>query len=179
MREVGYGQLRVLDPADLSEPVEALRAHLLLEKDDLLDVHPRKFEELVGSIFQDFGYRARVTAYSGDGGIDVYLDGEPGLVGVQIKRSKNPIEVEQISALTGALFLNDCTSGIFVTTSRFRRGARDAAGKARVRGLPIELWDAMRVLDALEVAQMVAPFDPENPSNPWMTCEFKEYYKYH
>lgn len=177
MIEVGYGALRAFDPTDISAPIEALRAHLMLRPDETLKLHPRRLEDVVGSIFADFGYRARVTAYSGDGGIDAYLDGNEGLVGVQVKRTKNPIEVEQVNSLTGALFVNDCSSGVFVTTSRFRRGAKNVAGKARARGIPIELYDGGRLLDALEVAQLGAAFEPEDPANPWMRCEFKDYYK--
>lgn len=97
-----------------------------------------------------------MTAYHADGGIDAYLDGNSGLVGVQVKRTKNPIEIEQVNSLTGALLVNDCTSGVFVTTSRFRRGAKNVASKARARGLPIELYDGSRLLQALEVAQLGA-----------------------
>ncbi|WP_287339269.1 restriction endonuclease [Mesorhizobium sp.] len=176
MAEVGYGALRAFDPADVAAPIEASRAHLMLRPEDALKLHPQRLEDIVGSIFRDFGYRTRVTAYRADGGIDVYLDSDQGLVGVQVKRTKNPIEIEQVSSLTGALLVNDCTSGIFVTTSRFRRGARQVGGKARVRGLPVELYDGQRLLEALEIAQL---FDPEDSGNPWMRCVFKEYYKEH
>ena len=179
MMEVGYGALRTFNPTDISAPIEALRAHLMLHPDEMLKLHPQRLEDVVGSIFADFGYRSRVTAYRGDGGIDVYLEDEEGLVGVQVKRTKNPIEIEQVNSLTGALFVNDCSSGVFVTTSRFRRGATNVAGKARARGLPIELYDGARLLDALEIAQLGVAFDPEDPGNPWMRCEFREYYKFH
>ncbi|WP_448140383.1 restriction endonuclease [Sphingopyxis fribergensis] len=177
MMDVGYGALRAFDPADISVPIEALRAHLMLRPEDTMTMHPKRVEELVGSIFSDFGYRTRVTAYHADGGIDSYLEDDQGLVGVQVKRTKNPIEIEQVNSLTGALFVNDCTSGVFVTTSRFRRGAKNIASKARARGLPIELYDGSRLLDALEIAQLGRQFEPEDPANPWMSCEFTEYYK--
>jgi len=178
MAEVGYGELRTLDPSDISESIEAVRAHLMVSREDMLKVHPRKLEEIVGSVFKDFGYRTRVTAYSGDGGIDVYLDGaDDVLIGVQVKRTKRPIEVEQINALTGALFVNDCAAGIFVATSRFRSGAQKVAAKARTRGVPVELWDAARLYDALEIAQLQADFDPEGALAPWMRCHFTEHYK--
>jgi restriction system protein len=162
MMEVGYGALRTFDPTDIAAPIEALRAHLMLRPDETLTLHPQRLEDVVGSIFGDFGYRARVTAYHGDGGIDAYLDGKDGLVGVQVKRTKNPIEIEQVNSLTGALLVNDCASGVFVTTSRFRRGAKNVASKARARDLPIELYDGSRFLQALEVAQLGASFDPED-----------------
>ena len=51
------------------------------------------------------------------------------------------------------------------------------ASKARARGIPIELYDGDRLLEALEIAQLGGSFDPEDPKNPWMRCEFWEYYK--
>lgn len=64
-----------------------------------IDVHPRVLEQIVCSIFKDLGYKARVTAYSADGGVDVILDGaNDNTVGVQVKRYKQErrIEAEQI-----------------------------------------------------------------------------------
>jgi restriction system protein len=137
MHEFGYGQLRALDPADIGEPVDAIRSFLAANYDRRLDVDPRKFEELVCSVFSNVGYRARLTAYSGDGGIDVFLDGpSETLIGVQVKRWKHAIKVEQINALTGALLIHDCTAGVFVTTSEYQRGAVVAAQKASARGFP-------------------------------------------
>ncbi|WP_353019021.1 restriction endonuclease [Mesorhizobium sp. M0999] len=85
----------------------------MLRPEDALKLHPKRLEDIVGSIFGDFGYRPWVTAYRADGGIDVYLDSDQGLVGIQVKRTKNPIEIEQVNSLTGALLVNDCTSGVF------------------------------------------------------------------
>jgi len=69
MHEFGYGQLRALDPADIGEPVDAIRSFLAANYDRRLDVDPRKFEELVCSVFSDVGYalaspRTRATAAS-------------------------------------------------------------------------------------------------------------------
>jgi restriction system protein len=132
MEEVGYGILRALDPLDIGEPVEAIRAYLTVKYEDCNKVHPRKFEEVVCTIFRDLGYRARITSYSADGGIDVYLDGpDNALVGVQVKRYEKPIEIQQINALTGAMVIKGCAKGIFVTTSRYRKGAAQTAKKSQ------------------------------------------------
>jgi restriction endonuclease Mrr len=40
-----------------------------------LQMNPKLFEDTVASVFQEHGYQARVTGQSGDGGIDVVLDG--------------------------------------------------------------------------------------------------------
>ena len=118
-------------------------------------INPRTFEKVVASIFKDHGYLARVTAYSGDGGIDVILEGKDGdLIGVQVKRYKNKISVAQIRELTGALVLNGITKGIFVTTSEFQSGVYSIAKQSTERGYPIELIDATSFLQELKIAQL-------------------------
>ena len=63
-------------------------------------------------------------SYSRDGGIDVViLDGDGGeTAGIQVKPYAGKIEAEQIRAFTGSLYLNEMTSGVFVTTSSFTKG---------------------------------------------------------
>ena len=146
--------LRKLSIDDVSTPLEEIRAFLVAKYESRFDLHPKLFEETVASVFRDLGYQARVTAYSSDGGIDVVLDGPDKIeVGVQVKRYKDSIEVEQIRAFTGALLLGGYTKGIFVTTSQFQSGANKTTDLARLKGIPIELMDAGRFYDALRLAQ--------------------------
>ena len=146
--------LRDLNLKDLSTPLEEVRSYLTAKYKARFDVHPRLFEETVGSVFKDLGYDTKVTAYSNDGGIDVILEEEDGTeVGVQVKRYKDSISVEQIRAFAGALLLNGYTKGIFVTTSSFQSGAASVARLAAMRGIQIELINAERFLDALKVSQ--------------------------
>lgn len=88
--------------------------------------------------------------------MDVIHDGPDGsTVGVQIKRYKKErrIEAEQIRSLAGALLQNGHAKGIFVTTSKYRRGdEEEAAREFAPKGYPIELIDAKRFLAALGVA---------------------------
>ncbi len=146
--------LRNLDMADLSVPIEEVRDFLVAKYESRYDVHPRLFEETVASVFRDLDYQAKVTAYSGDGGIDIVLVGKDDKeIGVQVKRYRNSIGVEQIRALTGALVLSGYTKGTFVTTSRFQAGANKAANLAALRGIQIELLNAERFYDVLKLAQ--------------------------
>lgn len=146
--------LRNLDISDISIPVSEVRDFLTAKYESRYKVHPRLFEETVASVFHDHGYHAKVTAYSGDGGIDVVLDGKRGEeIGVQVKRYKGSISVEQIRAFTGALLIGGYTKGIFVTTSRFQAGANKTARLAELRGIRIELMDAEMFYDALKIAQ--------------------------
>lgn len=154
-------------------PHEEVVNYLAARYDDRLKVHPRKFEEVVAAVFRGLGYQTRVTSYSCDGGIDVFMDGPDNVfIGVQVKRSRNSISVGQIRELTGALVLQGVTRGIFVTTSHFTAAARKEAGLAALRGIPVELVDAYKLFDALKIGRIKsyqsARFDP-----PWR--EFKEY----
>lgn len=78
-------------------------------------------------------------------------------IGVQVKRHRNSISVEQIRSLAGAMVVNDVTKGVFVTTSRFERGSARTVDLLRVRGYPIELIDAPRFFDMLNLTQIDAP----------------------
>lgn len=147
-------QLRKLCLADVSASIENIRQYLLARYDHRFEVHPKIFEDVVAAVFRDSGYVAEVTAYQGDGGIDVVLRTPTNeTIGVQVKRYKDRIEVEQIRAFAGALLLNDHPSGIFVTTSSYQSGAYDAARGFAARGLPIELLDADRFYDALKITR--------------------------
>lgn len=149
------GSLKELDLEDISAPLDEVRQYLLARQSAIFRVHPRIFEEVVCSIFKSFGWIARLTAYSGDDGIDIVLENSSGkTVGVQVKRyqAKSKIEAEQIRSFAGAMIVNNLTKGVFVTTSSFRKGAKRTAGKLTSIGYPIELMDAARFLDALGVA---------------------------
>ena len=145
-----YGHLRNLDVGDQNAPIEEVRRYLNARYDARFEMHPRLFEETVASVFGDLGHKVRLTAYQKDGGIDVFLGQTEGqLIGVQVKRTRGPVEVSQIRELAGALVENGVTRGMFVTTSRFTAGAERAAGTVARRGYPIELIDAARFYDAL------------------------------
>lgn len=147
--------LRNLDISDVSIPISEIRKFLIAKFDVRHEIHPRLFEETVASVFRNFGYRAKVTAYSGDGGIDVVLEDKNNEeIGVQVKRYKETIQVEQIRAFTGALLLGGYTKGVFVTTSRFAAGAHKVATSAALRGIQIDLLDAPSFYEALGIAQI-------------------------
>jgi restriction system protein len=164
--------LRELDPADLATPLNELRRHLLARYGDRFKVHPKRYEDLVGQVFKDFGFEVRVTSYSGDEGIDLFVfDGpQDQVTGVQVKRYKGKIEAEQVRAFTGALFLRGLTAGVFVTTSGFRRGARVESLNAKQRGLPISLWDADRFYSAMKLTVCDPYESPDDPNAPFATA---------
>lgn len=153
--EGACAQLKNLDVSDGEIPLNDLQNYLTAKYDERFNVNPRILENLVASIYKEHGYSSYVTAYQNDGGIDVILSKGTENIGVQVKRYRNKIEAEQIRSLAGALMLGDHTSGMFVTTSKFRSGAKKAAKGFSNRGLPIELIDAERFYDALKISKKI------------------------
>jgi restriction system protein len=149
-----------LDLSDISAPVAEVHNYLLARYSDRFTVHPRKYEELVGSVFSGLGYKVRLTSFSKDDGVDIFvLDGTTDTIGIQVKRYQNKIEAEQIRAFAGALTLNGLTQGVFVTTSSYRHGARQTAQRYRTLGMAIELWDAPMFYDRLRIVQRSNLYD--------------------
>ena len=167
------GVLRNLDITDLSVPSEELSAYLLARYGDRFAVHPRKYEEIVAGVFSNFGYKVRVTSFSGDEGIDIFIfDGDNNAtVGVQVKRYKGKISAEQIRSFVGALLLQGLTYGIYVTTGAYERGAyRTGAVAAERLGIGVTLLDAKRFYEALQITTRTTHWSPDDPSAPYYKC---------
>src|SRR6218665_490852 len=144
-------------------PLHLTRRYLMRKFEARASMHPRLFELTVASVFRDLGYRACATAYSKDGDIDVVLEDSSGSkIGVQVKRRRDAIEVEQIRAFLGVLTLGDYTRGVYVSASRFSRGAREAAQRSTQTVMPIDLVDADRFFDMLCLAQLAHAPSPED-----------------
>jgi len=163
------GILQELNLQDIDSPLEEVKNFITRHYDKRFLVHHFKFQDLVTSVFKNLGYNILATAYMNDGGVDVVMTDSNGQkIGVQVKRYKDLIEVEQIRAFVGALFLKDLTKGIFVTTSGFQSGITNLKLKAALKGIPIELIDAKKFYDALKIVQLnkrekeLLPFDINN-----------------
>ncbi|TVZ39356.1 restriction system protein [Alteromonadaceae bacterium 2753L.S.0a.02] len=106
--------------------------------DTVLKVTPQFFEELVVKLMLAMGYggwseeSGRATQYSADGGIDGLINEDPlGLetIYLQAKRYKdNTVGREAIQAFSGALDMQRAHKGVFITTSKFSKGALEYVG---------------------------------------------------
>jgi len=105
-------------------------------------ISPRAFEYLILDLLKAMGYgdkrddAIQHLGMSGDEGIDgVIRQDKLGLdsIYVQAKRyaNDNPIGGPAIQAFVGALVGKGATKGVFVTTGRFTRQARDAAAMSK------------------------------------------------
>ena len=92
-------------------------------------------------------------------------------MGIQVKRYRGKISAEQIRSFVGALVLQKITSGIYVTTGDYQKGAKRTATAAQDRlGLAVDLVDAKRFYDALKVTTRATHWDPEDTSAPYFAC---------
>ncbi len=145
------GILKQLDIENIDTPLDETSKYLLAKYESRFSINPRLFEEVTASVFRNLGYNTLVTGYSNDGGIDVIMENNSKYIGVQVKRYKNKIKVDQIRELTGALFINNIPNGIFVTTSDFQKGAHKTSTLSSNNGIPIELINAKRFYEILKL----------------------------
>jgi restriction system protein len=96
---------------------------------DLLQMDPKKFENLVRELFIAIGMKAWVTQASRDDGIDAVATNEDPVVGglcvIQAKRYRNIVGLESVHALAGAMNDKAAAKGVLVTTSWFGKASRD------------------------------------------------------
>lgn len=144
------GALKNLDFNKADLPLSEVRNYLVRNYENRFNVNPILFEELVADVYSDFGYQAICTGYSNDGGIDVILVKDNLTVGIQVKRSKNNIKLEQIRSLLGSLIINGYKMGMFVCTSDFQRGVYSIAER-----FSIELINGSKFFDQLKEAQVI------------------------
>lgn len=103
-------------------------------RDQLLEMSPSAFEELVGRLLVRIGFEnVQVTGRSGDGGIDVrgvlvVGDVIRTRMAIQVKRWRQNIQSPTVQQVRGSLGTHD--QGLIITTSDFSSGAKDEAEKA-------------------------------------------------
>ncbi|WP_084360693.1 restriction endonuclease [Hydrogenophaga palleronii] len=115
-------------------------------------------EDITKGVFREFGYNARVTARSKDGGIDVIVDhDEHGDVYAQVKHTKNKVGVRVLRELIGTMAINGATNSLLVTSSKFTRGVTKEQFLAAHRGFVVELVDGGRLLASLNLAYRLNP----------------------
>jgi restriction system protein len=149
------GILKQMDAVDVNVLMDEIRRFLVRNYENRINVEPKLFENLVASVFKSLNYSVLATGYTHDGGIDmVLINSDNKQIGVQVKNTKNLIEVEQLRSFLGALLLKNIPEGLFITTSSFRSGANKFSEKASQSGIPIKFMNASAFYDALKIAQI-------------------------
>lgn len=119
----------------VSDMDEAVKAFFKKYPEKLYDINPRKFEELIASILQDFGFEVELTKATRDGGRDIIARIKNSVTNfltyVECKRyaPDNKIDVGLIRNVSGVLYLDKPAKSIIVTTSFFTKDAKEVAKK--------------------------------------------------
>lgn len=113
--------------------------HLSNRPEDLYDIDPRKFEELVAELLRKEGMKVRLTPTTRDGGRDILAIGTSSLgVHLHLVECKRyaphrPIRVERVRSLYGVIEAEKATAGLLVTTSYFTRDAHKFRNQVKHR----------------------------------------------
>jgi restriction system protein len=138
------------------------------QRQNLMELTPNEFENLITNLFGKMGLETRQTQASRDGGVDcVAFNLDPilgGKIVIQAKRYKNTVGVSAVRDLYGTLQNEGASKGILVTTSGYGKSSFEFA-----EGKPIELLSGSHLLHLLEEhtgikAKIEAPEDWSDPS---------------
>ncbi|MCB1894406.1 MAG: restriction endonuclease [Rhodocyclaceae bacterium] len=106
----------------------------------LFSLHPRRFEELVASIFKTNGFDVELTPESRDGGVDVFAVRKDGISGgllhlIECKRYEpsNKVGIGVVQRLLGVVDHHRATKGLVITTSTFSSDAISFASQSKYR----------------------------------------------
>lgn len=126
-------ELIAYEISGLETPAKLLIEYLAEHYRDVQRISPRKFEEVVYTIFQDhIRCEVALTKSTRDGGKDlVCFDADHGKFIVEIKRHKaaNKVGIAIVQRFAGVMVNEGVESGIIVTSSNFTKGAQRAASE--------------------------------------------------
>ena len=118
-------------------------------RQNLMELTPVEFENLITNLFSKMGLETKQTQASRDGGVDcVAYDPRPifgGKVVIQAKRYKNTVGVSAVRDLYGTVQNEGASKGILVTTSGYGKASDEFAN-----GKPLELLSGTHLLYLLE-----------------------------
>ncbi|RMD66038.1 restriction endonuclease [Candidatus Pacearchaeota archaeon] len=111
------------------------KAATLTDGQDLADLSPIEFEEMVVELFNLLGHKAKRTGRSSDHGVDVVVKAQNGEKWiVQCKRWRKPVGENVVRDFYGTLQHEKASQGMIVAANGFSKPAKEWA-----KGKPISL----------------------------------------
>lgn len=125
-------------------------SHVSKRSEDIFTLTPRKFEEVVASVYSSIGWRVELTKQTRDGGVDIIClrnySGETCIVECKRYSRSRKVGIAAVDRLVGAAFRTSTKSAHLVTTSSFSTPAIKAKRQAAEQGLELELVDGSDLL---------------------------------
>lgn len=112
---------------------DAIKKYFKKYPEKLYEINPRKFEELIASIFKDLGFDVELTKATKDGGRDIIASIKNSVTNflayIECKRyaPDNKVDVGIIRNVAGVHYLRKPSKSIIVTTSFFTKDAQEEA----------------------------------------------------
>lgn len=163
--------LRAFPLASVELQIHELGSHLRAHHDDITDISPRRFEELVRDIFRLANPRLRVvlTKQTRDRGVDVFLeDPESGRIVaiIQVKHSARgaPVGISAIQRLAGAALDWSSRRATLVTNTRVTQ-----AGVESVKSICGEGHIELTFVEGDKLLPMLGVYNMELPSLSHLT----------
>lgn len=127
--------------------------------EDLLDLSPKQFEEVLGLLYQRKGYSVSVTQLAADRGVDVIAEDHHRSIAIQAKRydpdGAGNVSGPEVRNAIGATVQFDSDVCIVVTSSGFTEDARRAARETY--SIEVELLTGGQVAKMLSKHQVPKP----------------------
>lgn len=110
--------------------IEEVISHVSKRSEDIYTLTPRRFEEVVASVYSDIGWKVELTKQTRDGGVDIIClkrsSGETCIVECKRYSRSRKVGIDAIDRLVGAAFITSTKSAHLVTTSAFSTPATKA-----------------------------------------------------
>jgi len=123
-------------------------------QDYWLSLSPTELENATGFLFEQLGYKTKVSGGSGDGGVDVELLRDGKRIIVQCKQYSTAIGPNYVRDLYGTLLHEAADKALLVSPSGFTDGAREFA-----KGKPILL---LGIKHLVKLSKKIVLFQPKN-----------------
>ena len=123
--------------------------------EDLQNLSPSAFEQLVKEVFDGLGYRATVTGRSGDEGVDLVLEKGNERSITQCKRYKGQVGQSVIREFYGTVVHEKADRGYVVTTGTFSLPAQ-----AWAQGKNLVLVDGVDLVNSISGLGVSVPTTP-------------------
>lgn len=115
-------------------------------KNNFKKFNPEDFENLIAKLFNAKGYKAQVTQYQGDFGVDVIAESGSQKAVIQVKHWKNNVGSPDVQKTLGSMFKYKANQAIVITSSDFTNQAYETMDGST----PLELWNGERVQQEIE-----------------------------
>jgi formylglycine-generating enzyme required for sulfatase activity len=143
-REIRNQEIRIKQ--EEKERAERQRLAELAQSGQILNsLSPQEFELIILEAFSRQGFKTTHTSFSGDEGVDGFIEKGNTKIAIQCKKYNDSIGQPAIRDFYGAMMHFNCDEGIFVTTSDYSDPAKDF-----VKNKKIQLFNRQKTLNLLQ-----------------------------